>query len=171
MPPGSKGAYKTSFWADFIHINVAMWSSNNALTPDPDKEPDQLTSTPAQWPLCTVGLRMCGWGDDKHKVFLLGNPIVWWSGFASLLIYCALTFVYLTRQRRGIIDFPPGKFFFVILLNWPQRKMGSLFVLRKTVWNRMAFTLCSIHDNGSGNLLASLLPRCLLCRLDVCVYN
>ena len=48
---------------DFWHLNVAMMTSNNALIPDPDKE-DILASTPTDWPLMRLGLRMCGWGDQ-----------------------------------------------------------------------------------------------------------
>jgi dolichyl-phosphate-mannose-protein mannosyltransferase len=91
---------------DFIHLNVAMMMSNNALTPDPEKEPDQLTSKPLQWPLASVGLRMCGWGDNEHKVYLLGNPVVWWSGTAALIIICMIWAVYTLRRHRGIFDWP-----------------------------------------------------------------
>ena len=68
------------------------------------QEPDQLTSKPMEWPFCSVGLRMCGWGDDKHKVYLLGNPVVWWLSGGSLLLFGLYTFVYLVRMRRGIYD-------------------------------------------------------------------
>ncbi len=109
MPPGTKETYQTSFWRDFIHLNVAMYTSNNALTPDPDKEPDQLTSTPGQWPFASVGLRMCGWGDDEHKVYLMANPIVWWTGTVSLMLFGAFWFLYVLRFRRGYRDWIDGK--------------------------------------------------------------
>jgi dolichyl-phosphate-mannose-protein mannosyltransferase len=99
-PNNNTENYKTNFWNDFIHLNVAMWSSNNALTPDPEKE-DKLISVPMQWPLALVGLRMCGWGDNDYKVYLLGNPIVWWSAAFSLIFFCILTFLYILGFRRG----------------------------------------------------------------------
>ncbi|KAJ3415012.1 Protein O-mannosyltransferase 2 [Chytridiales sp. JEL 0842] len=77
LKSGGKNAFRRKFWKDFIDLNVAMWTSNNALTPDPDREPDNLTSSPYQWPLLLVGLRMCGWGDNDIKFFLLGHPIIW----------------------------------------------------------------------------------------------
>ncbi|KAJ3051075.1 Protein O-mannosyltransferase 2, partial [Rhizoclosmatium hyalinum] len=57
LPPGGAADYPKSFLRDFIDLNIAMWTSNNALTPDPTKEPDALTSKPLQWPFMEVGLR------------------------------------------------------------------------------------------------------------------
>lgn len=47
VPPGGKNLYKRNFLRDFVDLNIAMWTSNNALTPDPEKESDGLTSGPA----------------------------------------------------------------------------------------------------------------------------
>ncbi|KAI8815781.1 Dolichyl-phosphate-mannose-protein mannosyltransferase-domain-containing protein [Fimicolochytrium jonesii] len=105
LPPGGKKAFHSKFLHDFTTLNVAMWTSNNALTPDPDKEPDALTSQPYQWPLLLVGLRMCGWGDDKIKYWLVGNPVVWWGSTASLLVGVGLGAVYAVRSKRGYVNF------------------------------------------------------------------
>ncbi len=103
---------KSSFWHDFIQVNVGMYTTNNALTPDPDKEPDYLTSFPWQWPLMLRGLRIVGWGDSTLKFYLLGNPVVWWGGFASLVLLATLSTVYFLRSKRGCVDFTPGIFLF-----------------------------------------------------------
>ncbi|KAH6582560.1 hypothetical protein BASA61_008459 [Batrachochytrium salamandrivorans] len=105
LPSGGKNTYKSSFRRDFIDLNVAMWSSNNALTPDADKEPDQLVSQPYHWPFMIRGLRMCGWADADIKFYLLGNPFVWWGSTASLMLLATLVVVYIIRWRRGIRDF------------------------------------------------------------------
>ena len=65
VPPGDPGSYKSPFFQDFIHLNVAMMTSNNALVPDPDKQ-DDLASQFWQWPFLHVGLRMCGWDDSSE---------------------------------------------------------------------------------------------------------
>lgn len=85
---------------DFVHLNVAMMTSNNALVPDPDKQ-DDLASAFWQWPILNVGLRMCGWSDDIVKYFLLGNPAVYWGSTASLGVIFLIVFWYLVRWQRG----------------------------------------------------------------------
>lgn len=86
-----------------------MWTSNNALIPDPDKE-DILSSTPSEWPLASVGLRMCGWGDDIIKFYLLGSPAVWWTAFASLIVFLATAAFYIIRMQRKIFDLSNGTY-------------------------------------------------------------
>ncbi|KAI8141008.1 Dolichyl-phosphate-mannose-protein mannosyltransferase-domain-containing protein [Fennellomyces sp. T-0311] len=108
LPPAPKNTYKSKFLHDFWHLNVAMWTSNNALIPDPDKE-DILSSTPSEWPLASVGLRMCGWGDDIIKFYLLGSPAVWWTSFASLLVFLTTAGFYLVRMQRKINDLPSAE--------------------------------------------------------------
>ena len=76
-----------------------MMTANNALVPDPDKE-DHLASLPSQWPFLAVGMRMCAWNDDQIKVWLIGNPAVWWSGSLSLGIFLVtLTYYYIVFSR------------------------------------------------------------------------
>ncbi|CAG8593147.1 5624_t:CDS:2, partial [Funneliformis mosseae] len=108
LPSGGRANYKSNFLNDFWHLNVAMYTTNNALVPDPDKE-DILASTPGQWPLLKVGLRMCSWADDVVKFYLLGNPVVWWSGTASLIIFVFILLWYLARKQRGYKDFSPAQ--------------------------------------------------------------
>ncbi|KAK9364599.1 Dolichyl-phosphate-mannose-protein mannosyltransferase-domain-containing protein [Lipomyces kononenkoae] len=106
LPDGDSKAYKSPFLRDFVHLNVAMMTSNNALVPDPDKR-DDLASRPWQWPLLNVGLRMCGWGKNIVKYYLLGNPIVVWSSTASMVIMAITVFVYVCRWQRHYVDMTP----------------------------------------------------------------
>ena len=108
VPPGDPGSYKSPFLRDFVHLNVAMMTSNNALVPDPDKQ-DDLASKPWQWHLLHVGLRMCGWGDNQTKYYLLGTPIIWWSGAVSLIIFLVTLGVYVFRMQRKYKDMEPGE--------------------------------------------------------------
>ena len=107
VPAGDPGSYKSPFLRDFIHLNVAMMTSNNALVPDPDKQ-DDLASHFWQWPILHVGLRMCGWDDHIVKYFLLGNPLVYWGSTASLLAFGLLIFWYLVRWQRGYEELTPS---------------------------------------------------------------
>ncbi|KFY39748.1 hypothetical protein V494_03866 [Pseudogymnoascus sp. VKM F-4513 (FW-928)] len=103
LPAADANAYKSPFFQDFIHLNVAMATSNNALVPDPDKQ-DDLASQFWQWPILNVGLRMCGWDDSIVKYFLLGNPIVYWGSTASLALIGLIVLWYLVRWQRGYVD-------------------------------------------------------------------
>ncbi|KAJ5443640.1 Dolichyl-phosphate-mannose--protein mannosyltransferase 2 [Penicillium daleae] len=100
LPPGDPGSYKSPFLKDFIHLNVAMMTSNNALVPDPDKQ-DDLASHFWQWPILNVGLRMCSWDDNVVKYYLLGNPIVYWGSTGGLVGFGLLFIWYLLRWQRG----------------------------------------------------------------------
>ncbi|KAF8337565.1 glycosyltransferase family 39 protein [Cantharellus anzutake] len=106
LPPGEAKQYHSPFLADFWHLNVAMMTSNNALVPDPDKF-DILASTPDQWPWLKVGLRMCGWGDNQTKYYLIGNPIVWWGTTFSLILFVATFGIYMLRWQRKYNDLGP----------------------------------------------------------------
>jgi dolichyl-phosphate-mannose-protein mannosyltransferase len=107
--------YKSPFLRDFWHLNVAMMTSNNALVPDPDKE-DILASLPSQWPWLEVGLRMCGWGDNQIKYYLLGTPVIWWASSASLVGGIFVLGWYLLRMQRKYTDFKPGVYFIILHL-------------------------------------------------------
>ncbi|KAK8146114.1 Protein O-mannosyltransferase 2 [Beauveria asiatica] len=103
LPAGDPGSYKSPFFHDFIHLNVAMMTSNNALVPDPDKQ-DDLASQWWQWPILHVGLRMCGWDDNIVKYFLLGNPFVYWASTVSLGLVGLVVVWYILRWQRGFKD-------------------------------------------------------------------
>ncbi|KAF8624120.1 hypothetical protein AX15_006029 [Amanita polypyramis BW_CC] len=106
LPPGDNKYYRSPFLRDFWHLNVAMMTSNNALIPDPDKE-DILASKPFDWPFLHLGLRMCGWGDNQAKYYLLGNPVVWWGGTVSLIVSLLAFGVYVLRMQRKYVDMEP----------------------------------------------------------------
>ncbi|KAH7320913.1 Dolichyl-phosphate-mannose-protein mannosyltransferase-domain-containing protein [Stachybotrys elegans] len=107
LPASDPGVYKSPFFHDFVHLNVAMMTSNNALVPDPDKQ-DDLASQWWQWPILHVGLRMCSWDDKVVKYFLLGNPLVYWGSTASLGVVALVIAFYLVRWQRGFDDLTPS---------------------------------------------------------------
>ncbi len=103
VPPGNSKFYRSPFLRDFWHLNVAMMTSNNALVPDPDKE-DILASKPLDWPFLYLGLRMCGWGADQPKFYLMGTPVIWWASTISLFVAVLALGVYLLRAQRKYVD-------------------------------------------------------------------
>ncbi|KAI8325232.1 PMT-domain-containing protein [Martensiomyces pterosporus] len=110
LPRARPGELRSSFLRDFIHLNAAMARTNNALVPDKDKF-DSLTSAPYEWPIMRLGLRMCGWDDNKVKFWLTGNPVVWWlSTLALVVLGPAQMLYYAVRRQRGLNDFAlPGE--------------------------------------------------------------
>lgn len=106
LPATPPGFYKPTLLADVWAAQKGMWASNEALTDDPNKDPEPFQSQPWQWPILYRGLRIVNWADDKIKYFMFGNPIVWWGGFASLfgiVIFYVLGFV---AQSRGWASVP-----------------------------------------------------------------
>lgn len=96
-------APKSNFWSDFMLINFAMASSNNALVPDEDKF-DNLASAAWEWPTLHVGLRMCGWGPSDVKYFLIGNPFNTWLSSVAVLILTYLILHYTIKYQRQTLD-------------------------------------------------------------------
>jgi dolichyl-phosphate-mannose-protein mannosyltransferase len=151
VPPADSRHFKSPFLRDFWHLNVAMMNSNNALIPDPDKE-DILASVPFDWPFLYLGLRMCGWGDEQTKYYLMGNPIVWWGGAGSLIVALGTFGVYLMRMQRKYFVMSERKLLFIFVclglgLTWAQR-IGTTFC----TWGRL-------HSLGG---------RCIMVSSTVC---
>ncbi|KAH3680819.1 hypothetical protein WICMUC_000170 [Wickerhamomyces mucosus] len=103
-PPADFKLPKTHFIKDFVQLNLAMMATNNALVPDPDKQ-DDLASKAWQWPTLNVGIRLCGWGDENPKYFLIGSPATTWTSSVGLIIFAGLVVYYLLRWQRQFNDF------------------------------------------------------------------
>lgn len=94
-----------------------MWTSNNALVPDPDKE-DILASVPTDWPFLRLGLRMCGWGDTQIKYYLLGTPIIWYFSTVALPLGLLIAFWYAARIQRQYKEWSPGEYSYRAAVGW-----------------------------------------------------
>ncbi|EDO14715.1 hypothetical protein Kpol_316p8, partial [Vanderwaltozyma polyspora DSM 70294] len=91
------------FLTNFIHLNLAMMATNNALIPDPEKH-DHISSSWWEWPTLYTGLRLGGWSDEFAKYYLLGTPITTWASTLAVLAFM-LTFVILAiRWQRQYED-------------------------------------------------------------------
>jgi dolichyl-phosphate-mannose-protein mannosyltransferase len=91
---------------DVLHLNIAMWNTNNALVPDENKF-DKLASQPYDWPFLLKGIRMNGWDANRSKIFMFGNPFIWWSAILSILAYLGVVLYYTVRRKRHHVDFSP----------------------------------------------------------------
>lgn len=111
-----------------------MWTSNNALIPDPDKE-DILASVPLDWPFLRLGLRMCGWGDNQIKFYLLGTPVIWWGSTMAIGVVGLLGLWYIARAQRQYKDWKDGE--------WDQ----WLWVV-KVAFGGWALHFCQLPDSA-----------------------
>ena len=59
-----------------------MGKVNNALVP----KDGEVTLRPWQWPINYRGTIFHGWSDDTLRVYLLGNPVVYWLNLPFLLL-------------------------------------------------------------------------------------
>ncbi|CCK70225.1 dolichyl-phosphate-mannose-protein mannosyltransferase PMT2 KNAG_0D04860 [Huiozyma naganishii CBS 8797] len=89
----------TNFFKDFVRLNLAMMASNNALIPEEDKL-DVLASSAWQWPTLYLGLRICSWGDQYIKYFLLGTPVSTWASSLAVVGLCVAIAVLVLRWQR-----------------------------------------------------------------------
>lgn len=105
---------KSKFWTDFVVINFAMASTNNALIPDLDKY-DRLASQAWEWPILHSGLRMCDWSPSTIKYYLLGSPFnTWISSFSIIMLILILT-IQAIRWQRQIINFTEEELWSILI--------------------------------------------------------
>ncbi|XP_032811789.2 protein O-mannosyl-transferase 2 [Petromyzon marinus] len=122
LPNVSFEVFKSSFLEVFIESHIVMAQSNSGLKP---KE-NEVTSQPWQWPINYRGQRFSGVNETDYRVYLLGNPVIWWwnlgSLFVFLVMFCFLGFA--IRRRCPLAsklqartpEFMDGGFWF--FLGW-----------------------------------------------------
>ncbi|XP_059220092.1 protein O-mannosyl-transferase 2 isoform X3 [Stomoxys calcitrans] len=95
--------YAPGFFARFIESHAVMLQGNSGLKP---KE-GETTSRPWQWPINLKGQFFSG---NDYRIYLLGNPIVWWSNLIFLNFFVLLfviRHIMLTRQKAKLNIMPP----------------------------------------------------------------
>lgn len=112
---------RLSFLKNFIHLNLAMMATNNALTPEEDKY-DYLTSSAWEWPILHSGIRLCSWGDEVPKYFMLFTPVSTWASSLAVLILGIVIVVLLLRWQRQYDDFKDKN-------EWNLFMMGGFYPL------------------------------------------
>ena len=75
-----------------------MWRTNAGLV-----ESHAWDSRPLDWPWLRRGINF--WGKDHRQVYLIGNPIVWWTSTLALVIYAAVKGFSILRWQRGYKDY------------------------------------------------------------------
>ena len=71
---------------------------NNGLKP---KE-GEVTSQPWEWPLTFRGQRFTRWGDLDLRIYLLGNPVIYWGALGCLVLLAVLGGVVAAMNKRQL---------------------------------------------------------------------
>ncbi|XP_060663188.1 protein O-mannosyl-transferase 2 [Drosophila nasuta] len=95
LPSVSFSVYAPGFFSRFLESHAVMLQGNAGLKP---KE-GEVTSQPWQWPINYRGQYFSG---SSYRIYLLGNPIIWWSNLVFLALFVAV-FLYnaIVQQRRA----------------------------------------------------------------------
>ncbi|XP_048585823.1 protein O-mannosyl-transferase 2 isoform X2 [Nematostella vectensis] len=101
IPKASPELFKPSFFASVYESHIVMAQTNSGFKP---KE-GEVTSLPWQWPINYRGQVFSG---ADHRVYLLGNPVVWWFVLAVMALFAALYGFHAVRVQRGYKD-PPAE--------------------------------------------------------------
>ncbi|KAI8065544.1 glycosyltransferase family 39 protein [Gongronella butleri] len=86
---------RPGFFGKFIELNQVMWDVNKGLT---DSHP--YDSRPQDWPFLRRGINF--WGKDFKTIYLLGNPLVYWSASVAVFSYFAVMACLLLLDKRGV---------------------------------------------------------------------
>lgn len=108
---------KLSFMDKFVELQSLMIAHNAGLT-----KPHPYSSSPITWPFVTRGISFWEKEDGLKQIYLLGNPLIWWTAFASVIFYLAIFIVDRTFLQRGIDDVGG------LVRRWMFRSPGFFFV-------------------------------------------
>uniref|UniRef100_A0A4X2LAU1 Dolichyl-phosphate-mannose--protein mannosyltransferase n=1 Tax=Vombatus ursinus TaxID=29139 RepID=A0A4X2LAU1_VOMUR len=98
LPNISLDVLKPSFAEILLESHMVMIRGNSGLKP---KE-NEVTSKPWHWPINYQGLRFSGVNETDFRVYLLGNPVIWWLNLVSIGLYLLLGSISTVSIQRGI---------------------------------------------------------------------
>ena len=93
LPNVSFEHYAPSFLDKFVESHAVMLQGNAGLKP----KDGEVTSRPWQWPLNYKGQFFSA--SKGQKIYLLGNPIIWWANIAALPISLVILIVLSINQK------------------------------------------------------------------------
>ncbi|KAM3068272.1 Dolichyl-phosphate-mannose--protein mannosyltransferase 1 [Clarireedia jacksonii] len=86
------------FFGKFWELQKVMWHTNAGLV-----ESHAWDSRPESWPILRRGINF--WGKDNRQIYLIGNPIIWWSSTVAVVIFVAFKGLAVLRWQRGFRDY------------------------------------------------------------------
>ncbi|XP_034015477.1 protein O-mannosyl-transferase 2 [Thalassophryne amazonica] len=98
LPNISLSVLKPLFLEILLESHIVMIRGNSGLKP----KGNDMTSKPWHWPINYQGLRFSGVNETEYRVYLLGNPVVWWTNLACLGLYLIMVSTASVTLQRGI---------------------------------------------------------------------
>ncbi|KAJ5124727.1 uncharacterized protein N7515_008552 [Penicillium bovifimosum] len=86
------------FLGKFWELQKVMWTTNAGLV-----ESHAWDSRPPSWPTLLRGINF--WGKDHRQIYLLGNPLIWWSTTLAIGIYFVFKALSVIRWQRNCGDY------------------------------------------------------------------
>ncbi|KAF9735476.1 hypothetical protein PMIN02_006053 [Paraphaeosphaeria minitans] len=86
------------FFGKFWELQKVMWKTNAGLV-----ESHAWDSRPPSWPFLRRGINF--WGKHSRQIYLIGNPVIWWSSTAIIGLYVAIKGLAILRWQRGYRDY------------------------------------------------------------------
>lgn len=72
---------KLTFFQKFLESHKVMWTVNQGLTSHHNWQ-----SQPYEWPVLFRGINY--WARHHTQIYLIGNPVVWWTAGALMFAFC-----------------------------------------------------------------------------------
>ena len=91
------------FFGKFWELQKVMWTTNAGLV-----ESHAWDSRPPSWPVLRRGINF--WGKDNRQIYLLGNPLIWWSSTAAIGVYVLFKALAVLRWQRSCDDYAHDTF-------------------------------------------------------------
>uniref|UniRef100_A0A8D0GWL1 Protein O-mannosyl-transferase 2 n=1 Tax=Sphenodon punctatus TaxID=8508 RepID=A0A8D0GWL1_SPHPU len=98
LPNISLDVLKPFFPEILLESHMVMIRGNSGLKP---KE-NEVTSKPWHWPINYQGLRFSGVNETDYRVYLLGNPVVWWLNLITVGLYLLMATFTAVAIKRGV---------------------------------------------------------------------
>ncbi|ORY60622.1 glycosyltransferase family 39 protein [Pseudomassariella vexata] len=86
------------FLGKFWELQKVMWRTNAGLV-----ESHAWDSRPDSWPILRRGINF--WGKNHRQIYLIGNPVVWWSSSLAVIVYVLFKGIAVLRWQRSCNDY------------------------------------------------------------------
>ncbi|POR35071.1 Dolichyl-phosphate-mannose--protein mannosyltransferase 1 [Tolypocladium paradoxum] len=91
------------FFGKFWELQQVMWRTNAGLI-----ESHAWDSRPEAWPILRRGINF--WGKHHTQIYLIGNPIVWWTSSLTIIAWVLFKAIAVIRWQRSCNDYSNNTF-------------------------------------------------------------